>query len=213
MNSSPVEGKIFAVTKSMQNVQRLTGAGGTAKYVCKYIAKIDEQNYVVVEVDGEGKMISKVSFLHNTKITSSKIAQDRERKKNANKNEGRVITTFEMLHVILQYPEIITNLNFVKVTTMPLEYRAGIKMTTEDRVEDGAFVTSGIDHYRNNKGFPDWRCHTANQNLLLDDVKLSKITIDKVTQFGLRPPEFLKLFSKLGDYYRWFVIISDKVPV
>ena len=54
MNITPVEGYIFYVTKSMQNVQRLTGAGGCSKYVCRYIAKIDEQNNVIIEVDGKG---------------------------------------------------------------------------------------------------------------------------------------------------------------
>eukprot|EP00957_Ditylum_brightwellii_P198748 15149064-Ditylum_brightwellii.AAC.1 len=33
----------------MQNVQRLTGTGRCSKYICKYIANIDEQNYVVIE--------------------------------------------------------------------------------------------------------------------------------------------------------------------
>ena len=34
------------------------------------------------------------------------------------------------------------------------------------------------------------------------------MSIDKVTQFSLRPPEFLQLFNTLGEYYRWFVITS-----
>ena len=47
MNISPVEGYI-AVCRSMQNCQRLTGTGGCAKYVCKYVGNIDEQNHVIV---------------------------------------------------------------------------------------------------------------------------------------------------------------------
>eukprot|EP00957_Ditylum_brightwellii_P093874 7148269-Ditylum_brightwellii.AAC.1 len=64
----------------MQNVQKLTGAGGCSTYVSKYIAKIDEQNYVIIMVDGEGCLVSKANFLHNTKVGSSKTAADSEKK-------------------------------------------------------------------------------------------------------------------------------------
>ena len=61
----------------MQNIQRLVRqAGGCAKYVCKYISKQDEQNYVVVHVDGKGQLVTKGQFLHNTKITTSKKHED-----------------------------------------------------------------------------------------------------------------------------------------
>ena len=76
INISPVEGYTFSVMKSMQNIQRLTGTGGCSKYVCKYIGNIDEQNYVVVEVNGEGKLMTKAHHLHNTKVTTSKMAED-----------------------------------------------------------------------------------------------------------------------------------------
>ena len=52
VNISPLEGYTFSVMNSMQNIQRLTGTGGCSKYVCKYIGKIDEQNYVVVKYKG-----------------------------------------------------------------------------------------------------------------------------------------------------------------
>ena len=71
-NMSPVEGKIFLACLSMQNIQMLTDCGGVNKYVCKYIGKIDEQNYFVVYVDGRGQLVTKGQFLHNTKISTSK---------------------------------------------------------------------------------------------------------------------------------------------
>ena len=49
--------------------------------MCKYIDKIDKQNYVVVHVDGTGKLVTKATFLHNTKVKSSKIAKDKDRQK------------------------------------------------------------------------------------------------------------------------------------
>ena len=101
INISPIEGYIFAITRAMQNVQRLTGTGGCSKYVCKYIAKIDEQNYVVILVNGEGRLVTQATFLHNTKITSSKMGEDKVRQKNNKKPQGRFISHMEMLHVML----------------------------------------------------------------------------------------------------------------
>ena len=52
----------------------------------------------------------------------------------------------------------------------------------------------------------EYRLHTQNQLIILDDMKLLKITVDNITQLGLRPPELRQLFNKLGYYYCWFVI-------
>lgn len=59
LNMSPVEGKTFAVTRAMQNAQLLTDCGGVNKYVCKYIGKIDEKNYVIVNIGGRGRLTLK----------------------------------------------------------------------------------------------------------------------------------------------------------
>ena len=50
--------------------------GGVNKYMCKYIGKIDKQNYVVIYVDGKGWLVIKGQFLYNTKITMSKKNKD-----------------------------------------------------------------------------------------------------------------------------------------
>ena len=47
----------------------------------------------------------------------------------------------------------------------------------------------------------------------MDDLKLSKISVDKITQYGLRPPELLRFINMLEKYYRWFEIIPGKVKV
>lgn len=85
VNISPVEGYTFSVMKSMQNIQRLTGTGGCLEYVCEYIGKIDEQKYVVVEADGEGKLTTKAFHLHHMKVTSFKMGEDKDRKKDDGK--------------------------------------------------------------------------------------------------------------------------------
>ena len=62
----------------MQNHQRLTAAGGCCKYCCKYIGKIDDQNYIIVSMNDakNGSLVTKSYYLHNTKIASSKIGED-----------------------------------------------------------------------------------------------------------------------------------------
>lgn len=46
-----------------------------------------------------------------------------------------------------------------------------------------------------------WRHHTAMQCLIINDLKDSTLTVDKINQFGLRPPAFLQEFNKVGEYY------------
>ena len=109
----------------------------------------------------------------------------------------------EMMHVMLKYPEIITNLKFVKISTMQLELRGGIALSSDVVTEDGAYTCSAIESFcPTTMNFDTGRLQTASQNLIIDDLKLSKISVDKVTQFGLRPPELRKIFTKLGNYFR-----------
>ena len=79
-------------------------------------------------------------------------------------------------------------------------------------IEDGAYVTTAIDQYRKNVFTVKWRHHTPSQILITNDLKLSKLSVDKITQFGLRPPEFLKLFNKVSDYFKWFHV-GKKIKV
>ena len=106
----------------MQNLQRLTGTGGCDKYVCKYIEKIDEKNYIIIEVDREDRMVTGADFLHNTKVTPSKLTENKERQKDNKKAQGQCMNQLEMLHINLKYPEVVTNLDFIKFTTMLLEF-------------------------------------------------------------------------------------------
>jgi hypothetical protein len=150
MNISPVEGKTFAACRSMQNIQLLTNCGGVNKYVCKYIGKIDESNYVIINVDGQGQLVTKHHFLHNTKIATSKFNEEnvRREKRDASHVQGRCISQMEMLHVMLKYPEIITDLNFINISTLPLELRPAVEKDKKIQisytglhdVDDGAYV-------------------------------------------------------------------------
>eukprot|EP00957_Ditylum_brightwellii_P024681 1864932-Ditylum_brightwellii.AAC.1 len=53
----------------------------------------------------------------------------------------------EMMHVMLKYPEINTNLKFVKISTMLLELRGGIALSSDVITEDGAYTCSDIESF------------------------------------------------------------------
>ena len=61
----------------MENVQKLTGTGGCSKHVYKYTVNIDEKNYVVIEVNGEVRLLLKNTFMNNAKVSSSKSSKDK----------------------------------------------------------------------------------------------------------------------------------------
>lgn len=214
INMSPCEGYTFANCCSMQNIQKLSNCGGANKYVCKYITKIDEQNYIVVWVDKNtnGQLITKSTFLHNTKVSTTKISEDKEKEKKRGNNypQGRCVSHMEMFHLTLRYPEVHTNLNFETVPTTPLELRAGIALDKGTAV-DSAQVGTVSNDIRVEKNFPEWRQHTYRQMMICEDLKVSHVSVDKITVFSLRPPELLLLFDTIRNYFRWFIVKKKKV--
>ena len=105
---------------------------------------------------------------------------------------------------LVKIQEVVNNLDFEKVSIMPLELRGGVLINTRRKLEDGAHLVSPGDTYRNSVMSGNWRQFSCSQKMILNDMKLSKVSVDKVTKFGLRPPELLQLFNKMGDYFRWF---------
>ena len=43
--------------------------------------------------------------------------------KTPNRTQGRCINYLEMLHGIIKYTEVLTNLDFIKATTIPLNFK------------------------------------------------------------------------------------------
>lgn len=154
-NISPVETSTFIACRSMQNIQRLKGCGECCKYCCKYIGKIDEQNYLHVAVGKHGELIRQAYFLHNTKITSSKIAQEKEREKTQKSRSkyevhGRITSVNEMLHHILKYPDVFTDVEFKKIQTTSLEFRAGTKLILSQSIKKKKKNTTENNESTNN---------------------------------------------------------------
>ena len=121
---------------------------------------MDEHNYFVVSVDVSGKLITKATFLNNTKITSSKMGKDKDREKNRINTQGNCISHIEMLHVMLKYPEVVTDIDFIKVSTVPLELRSGIVINSDTETKDGAYVVGLAESFHRLINLDDFRLHT-----------------------------------------------------
>ena len=109
----------------MQNIQWITNTGGYNKYCVKYVGKIDEQNAVIIYADAHknGVLTTKATFLHNTKLSASKTNKEKNMhfKREYKHPRGRAVVETEMLHSMLRYLEVSTDLVFVDIPTTPLE--------------------------------------------------------------------------------------------
>ena len=60
------------------------------------------------------------------------------------------------------------------------------------------------DDIRKAKNLQEWRQLSENELRIIEDLKTSKVSVDKITIFSLRPPEFRSLFNTTRNYFRWF---------
>ena len=89
----------------------------------------------------------------------------------------------EMMHVMLKYPEVVTNLEFIHITTLLLELRVGIIIETYSNtdLEYGAYAHTIIDNIPNSAYILTWIMHNPNQLFIMDDLKWIKVSVDKIT--------------------------------
>ena len=119
-----------------------------------------------------------------------------------------------MLHVILKYPEVVSNLDLIKLVTIPLEFWGSIEAKYDIQTEYDAYVGPYIGGFKNRIHLDDWITINPNQNIILNDMKLSKNSQwIKITQLNLRPPELRSLFNNLGEYYQWFVVSNKETKL
>ena len=130
--------------------------------------------------------------------------------------KGREIAFCESHQTLLGIPEITTTLTYERISTKQLEHRMNTKisMTKEGdlrrpdlrrrRLGDGQDTVPLVHRIRSSDDldFPQHRQLSGDQLLLYRGKGAS---YDKITQFGLRPVEFMKVFRKVGQYFRWFV--------
>ena len=231
-NMSPVEGKTFSVCQSQQNIQTLRGNNGCNKYVLKYAAKQDAENMVIFRTHPHdvGRIISQAQFIHNSKISTSKYNEEKalDKSRQAHLHKGRALSYLQMYQMLLGYPEVKTDLIFVSVPTLPYEQRAGIekspvtsniansqnnaqnyKNDDYDNIDDNADLTIPAHEIRTELDLPDHRMHSESALLTLDSIFRSHVSVDRISKFSIRPPEFIGLFDNPGDYFRWFRIKSN----
>ena len=91
-----------------------------------------------------------------------------------------------MLNAMLKYTEVVENLRYIEVSKFPLELQADIRVDYNAETEYGAYVIAAFGAFWRLLDIDEYRLHTKNQLLILDDLKLSNILVDKITQFGLR---------------------------
>ena len=70
---------MFAATESMQNIQVVRNTNGVARYVVKYVVKKDEGTTITLGANFHSgpSMNADKKILHNTKITRSRINEEK----------------------------------------------------------------------------------------------------------------------------------------
>ena len=218
-NMSPVILDFFVALKSMQNAQLLAHTNGVAKYVTKYIAKVDQGNYVMLCEDVHtGKWVLTKTHLHNTKIVSSNINEDKAFQKLRFKNHprGREYSYFEMRQIIMGDAEVYTDLEFLSLPTVPFELRPtnSVKLDKSGDVVRPEFELDALQFpnayevgipmmgARHIFGIPEEHHMTKNQAKIYRNHNGDTTRYCAISMFGLRPPELLGVFRNPVDYYR-----------
>lgn len=159
--------------------------------------KNDEQNHIVFSANSTGELVAKSILSHNTKTLSSKIAEDKDRKWYENHPQGRCVLHVEAMHQMLKYPEVIADLSLASVSTMPLEYCAGIELDAFAVVSDSAqaeSVSNGM--WSTKEGLQEWREHTANKLQIYEDLKNLKCLLIKSLYFHSNHLNWENSYSK-----------------
>ena len=113
---SPYESETFCVCQSQYNCWLLTDAGGFYKCCCNLPKLIKKYINISMDIENKGSHATNSTYLHNTEITSSDIQQEAYKKAqrcNAKHPDGKCASLTDMLHVMLRYPEVYTDLRFL----------------------------------------------------------------------------------------------------
>ena len=210
---SPTNAQVFALVRSSTNLQ-ICDRNMSARYVAKYAAGVESRGYVEIRSGkSEDTVKAATQPIVNEKIAGVKASLERinrEAQKRSNVS-GRLISVTESLWYIMDFPYVCSNIEFVHVSSTPKEYRAAVVIDKKQN-HSTCFGVSFDEGNRVRKfelQLPVFRHFTANQLVLVQDVQTSDLSADKVTLFGLRPPELL-FVDELKLYFQWFV--RKKVP-
>jgi predicted GIY-YIG superfamily endonuclease len=226
---SPCSGRLFALHGSSDNVQWVTGAYFSSRYLAKYVASIDEHNRVQV---GAGKYPDELkldqNLLHNTKITGNAMQEKKkhDESRDAHHPNSRAISIPEQVSIPFGYEQIFTTFKFHYCPTVPMEERLGVdKVPRLRQLQDQeidlpshAFTVDPDDldsslvipsHAAREAmlefqhDFPVWRTLSYFEQLTLKDQLHSPVSVDAITIFSVRPPE-LRFVDSPKLYFEWF---------
>ena len=69
----------------------------------------------------------------------------------------------KIIHMMIKYPKVVTNIHFCKISTMILEVQAGVRVDSDsDQTEDGAYVMNSIESFWSQLYCVEWRIQTKN---------------------------------------------------
>ena len=224
---SPVFAKLCILNPNSDNVQYLDSYG-ISKYLAKYVAQVDESARVYVQAPRHHNS-NDASFrvndrqTGNTKIAAVAFAEEKKKLQEKTKHVGRLMTQPECLMLHFRIAPVQTNIDFVHVSTVPLEERPALdrrlplnSLERQEVVEGPINSSSDLDErkvipailVRSNPAkfgdMPSWRQFKASDIVIAKDQLLSPFSLDSVTLFGLRPPE-LSFVTRQSLYHQWFV--------
>ena len=222
---SPANPFLFAMLLSAMNLQFCT-AYILLRYLAKYVASVDKSARIVFKAskatDNERNIQVSVEQGHNTKITGNKIAQKEKDSKNRSSQcefHGRAISLAEQTMQLLRYGSIITSFHFEFIPTQPMAMRPVIKKTASIRSYQKQSLVSieanNPSDLNANQVFPGYKVRhdlQFSKGRQFDNFQLisyldsvfQPASLDKVTVFGLRPPE-LRFVTRLTKYWTFFV--------
>ena len=201
---SPTSAKLFAITLSSCNVQRISRRM-CERYLNKYAAGKEEHAVVRIKPFKSSNLYTAdTEDIQNRKITGVQnvLAESEKLEKKTKELKTLRFAHTESAFFVLEMPYVITTFDFVHVTTLPLEYRGGViikKRHDELNDSDTAYYSR-----KNILKLPFHRLLTESQRLVEADVKTSDFSADKISIFSLRPPELLCVRT-VKNYFSWFV--------
>ena len=194
---SPLNICLFRLTKSSMNVQ-VSDRYLCARYIAKYAAGIEERaTSKIVSANTNDSLAVNVQRIHNKKISGVTVGLNNSKERKQRHVEAQNICLTESIWFVLNFPYVYCSKEFVRCSTLPRENRGGIVKRREK--EGPGFETNELSSFANS--IPG--NFTDSQKLLILDLTTSKFHADKISVFGIRPPELLVIDSPL-EYFKFF---------
>ena len=200
MPNSPA---LFAITRSSGNVLFVT-ENFSCKYLNKYAAGKEEHPDVKIKGGYNKESFNvRISEIENTKISGVQIGRNETKmmqRETAGINALHVAHT-ELVWWSLKLPCILTSFDFVHVPSVALEHRGAIPKKSLNN------AMNYLASLRENLNLPSFCYFTINQKIMIEDLLYSKLSVDKVTKFSVRPPQLL-FIKKMKFFYSHFTTVK-----